>query len=282
MSIEALRRHVEFLATMDPPRTGAVALGHAADYIQKEFEKGAGVVRRQTFEVADERYHNVIAAFGPQTGDNLVVGAHYDAVAGSPGADDNASGVAALIELAQLLDEERVSRPVELVAYALEEPPYFRSRFMGSAVHARSSAGGGGGVSLMICLEMLGTFSDEPGSQDYPFGPMRWFYPDQGNFIAVVGRLRDFPSVQRVKRLIAEGGAIPVRSLSAPTFIAGIDFSDHLSYWNEGFSAVMVTDTAFYRNQRYHTALDLPDTLDYRRMAEVVRGLLHAVYQLAR
>ncbi len=133
----------------------------------------------------------------------------------------------------------------------------------------------------MISLEMIGFYSDQPGSQHYPTKLMRLFYPDRGNFIAVVGRLSDLLVTQRVKRLIAASSDVPVRSLSAPAWVPGIDFSDHLNYWNAGYDAIMVTDTSFYRNQRYHTADDLPETLDYERMAQVVQGVLHAIETLA-
>jgi hypothetical protein len=282
MNPDALRRHVEFLAGMNPPRTGSMPLARAADYVESEFRNGRGRVSRQGFQVDGEIYYNVVAEFGPGEGEKIVVGAHYDSAYGNPGADDNASGVATLIELARLLDGTAFRTRVELVSFALEEAPYFRSPQMGSAVHARNSAQNGEEVTLMLCLEMVGFFSDDAGSQDYPARALGLFYPDRGDFIAVVGRVRDFFTVRRIKRLISAASSVPVRSLGAPAFVPGIDFSDHLNYWKEGFSAVMITDTAFYRNGNYHTEQDLPDTLDYEGMASVGQGVLHAIRELAR
>jgi len=190
--------------------------------------------------------------------------------------------VAGLIELAGLLSQDPPAMRVELVAYALEEPPHFRTRSMGSFVHADALRREGARVRAMISLEMIGCFRDEPGSQSYPLPLFRLFYPSEANFIAVVGCLGQAGLVREVKRAMRSSMDVPVRSINAPRFVPGVDFSDHLNYWDAGFAAVMITDTAFYRNERYHTAADTPDTLDYRRMAEVVEGVHAAVMSLAR
>ncbi|HZG51707.1 MAG TPA: M28 family peptidase, partial [Pyrinomonadaceae bacterium] len=197
-----------------------------------------------------------------------------------PGADDNASGVAGLIELAYLLGGTPPAVRVELVAFALEEPPYFRSPFMGSAVHAASLRAQGFAVRAMLSLEMIGYFSDQPDSQHYPVSFLKAFYPSQANFIAVVGKMDQGRTVRRIKKAMAEASPLPVYSINAPRSIPGVDFSDHLNYWNEGYDALMITDTAFYRNPHYHTSADTPDTLDYRRMASVVQGVYAAVLSL--
>lgn len=279
-----LEAHVRMLAERFVPRDEShpEILDLAAAYIHQEFEKTGGVVSDQPYELDDKAYRNVIALFGPDTQERIVVGAHYDSVAQDvPGADDNASGVAGLIELAYLLGTVSLPLRVELVAYTLEEGQHFRTHRMGSAVHARSLKAQGVSVRAMFSLEMLGYFVDAPGSQRYPHPVLRLFYPSQGNFIAVVGKLDQPLIVRRVKKAMRVASRIPVYSISAPRSVPGIDFSDHRNYWEAGYDAVMITDTAFYRNPNYHTVRDTPDTLDYERMAKVVQGVYAAVLALA-
>lgn len=233
------------------------------------------------FEVEGRNYRNVIAEFGPETEERIVVGAHYDAYHAFPGADDNASGVAGLLELAGLLAKTNLPLRVELVAYTLEEPPYFHTPHMGSGVHAESLKRQGVKVRAMISLEMIGYFSDALDSQSFPVSVLRALYPSQGNFISVVGGVGDAMLVRRIKGAMRAGASLPVYSINAPRFVPGIDFSDHLSYWNAGYPAVMITDTAFYRNHNYHTHNDTAEKLDYRRMAMVVEGVAAAVLALA-
>jgi Zn-dependent M28 family amino/carboxypeptidase len=180
-----------------------------------------------------------------------------------------------------MLGRERLASRVELAAYAPEEPPYFGGDAMGSAVHARWLKEADKGVTAMICLEMLGCFSDVEGSQSVPVSALRFFYPSRGDFAAVVGRIPETALVRRVKGAMLSASDLPVRSIDAPSGLPGIDLSDHLSFWRAGFPAVMVTDTAFYRNPRYHTAEDVPETLDYARMAKVVAGVARAVLDLS-
>jgi hypothetical protein len=170
---------------------------------------------------------------------------------------------------------------VDLVAYTLEEPPYFRTPMMGSAVHARSLKQQGHAVRAMVALEMIGYFSDAPNSQSFPSPILKLFYPTKGNFIAIVGKVGQGAVVRRAKRAMRGASALPVYSINAPRFVPGVDFSDHLQYWAAGYQAVMITDTAFYRNPRYHTAHDTPETLDYTRMAMVVQGVYAAVLAFA-
>lgn len=291
-----LRTHVKYLSDTLYPRSFEqfenTAL--AAEYIIGQFRATGAEVTTQAVQAEESRYQNIIARFGPTSGPLMVVGAHYDACGDAnegakyplgydlathtPGADDNASGVAGLIELARLFQEHPPSHPVELVAYALEEPPYFRTDSMGSVRHARSLAGSSRKVRLMISLEMIGYFDDAPSSQRYPISGLELFYPDKGNFIALVGRLENFPAIRRVKALMAGGTDLPVVSINAPILLPGTDFSDHRSYWREGYPALMVTDTAFYRNPNYHRAGDTYEKLDYRRMAKVVQAI-YAVTQ---
>ncbi|TAG70495.1 MAG: M28 family peptidase, partial [Burkholderiales bacterium] len=223
--------------------------------------------------VSGRDYRNVIARFGPDTKDVIVIGAHYDSYDKLPAADDNASGVAGLIELARSLAQAKPTKRVELVAYTLEEPPYFRTEFMGSAIHAKSIKAAGKQVSLMLSLECIGYFSDEPNSQEFPIAALKAFYPTTGNFIALVGNYKDGALAKRVRETMRIATPLPVYSINAPSIVTGVDFSDHLNYWNEGFVGMMVTDTAFMRNKNYHTQNDTPEKLDYQRMADVVRAV---------
>ena len=223
-----------------------------------------------------------LAQFGPKTETAMVIGAHYDSHCDTehctPGADDNASGVAGLIELARLLVKSPPKEAVELVAYTLEEPPHFRTEHMGSAWHANSFGSHKTQPKLMLSLEMIGYFRDDKGSQTYPVAGMSWLYPDVGNYIGIVGKMSDFGITRRVKALMSGASSLPVESINAPTWIQGIDFSDHQSYWNVGIPALMITDTAFMRNKEYHQAGDTYEKLDYVRMAKVVQGI-YAVVQ---
>jgi Zn-dependent M28 family amino/carboxypeptidase len=289
---ERLARHVRKLSVELYPRSFDQfdQLERAAEYIGDEWRAVGVDVREQRFKVQESEFRNIVARFGPREGPLLVIGAHYDshgyASEGAkrpggfspdthtPGADDNASGVAGLIELARLLALRPPKRPVELVAYTLEEPPHFRTEHMGSAHHARQARVQGHPIELMVSLEMIGYFSNAEGSQTYPLRALHWLYPTRGDFIAIAGRLSDWRSTRRVKALMAGATPLPVASINAPSLLTGIDFSDHRSYWAEGFDALMVTDTAFYRNPNYHGAGDTHDRLDYARMARVVQGVL--------
>jgi Zn-dependent M28 family amino/carboxypeptidase len=198
-----------------------------------------------------------------------------------PAADDNASGVAGLVELAAMFGRQAPGCTLELVAYCTEEPPFFATPDMGSVHHARLLKSSGAEVRGVIVLETIGFFSDEAGSQQYPSVLLRLFYPSTGDYIGIVGNMGHTWLVRQVKRAMRAATDLPVRSINAPSFVPGVDFSDHRSYWDAGFQAVMVTDTAFYRNRAYHTWGDTPDRLDYRRMAKVVVGVYEAIRSLA-
>ena len=204
-----------------------------------------------------------------------------------PGADDNASGVAGLLEMSRLFQSLKTKPKfrIDFVAYTLEEGQFFKhpfARHYGSYIHAKSLAQAGISVRAMIGLEMIGYFSDLPNSQKYPLFFFRWFYPDKGNFIAVVGKWGQGRLVKKVKKSLAALSQVPVESLAALSFIPGVSFSDHQSYWQFNYPAVMITDSAFYRNKNYHKPSDTADTLDFDRMAEVIKGLYWAIIQLDR
>jgi Zn-dependent M28 family amino/carboxypeptidase len=257
-------------------------LERAARWVEARLATSGLPVEVQTYGVSGLEFRNIIARYGNDRLPILVVGAHYDVCGEQPGADDNASAVAGVLELARLLTEHtpRMSRHLELALWPLEEPPSFRSPAMGSAVHAASLAHRGADVRGMICLEMMGYFIDEPGSQSYPAPGMGLLYPSRGDFIAVVGNSSSWWFTRRVKARMAGASGLPVRSINGPAFIPGIDFSDHLNFWAQGYNAVMVTDTAFYRNPNYHQMTDTPDTLDYERLAQVVTQLYAVITTL--
>ena len=278
-----LKAHVQKLSVDLSPRDERHRenLDRTADYINGELKSFGATVSEQPFRVEGRSFRNVIATFGPETAERVVVGAHYDVAGPYPGADDNASGVAGLIELGRLLSKQELKTRVELVAFTLEEPPFFRTTGMGSAVHAQSLKKGGVKVRVMFSLEMIGYFSDTPDSQEFPAAILRLFYPSRGNFIAVVGRTGEGLLVRRVKRTMREASSLPVYSISAPSFIPGIDFSDQMNYWDAGYDGVMITDTAFYRNRNYHTENDTVEKLDYTKMAMVVQGVFASVVKMA-
>lgn len=253
-------------------------LDRAAAFLGERLKASGGRVSEQVFDWKGRTYRNVRARFGPESGELLVVGAHYDAVPTTPGADDNASGVAGLLELARRLGEAPPKSPVELVAYTLEE-----NGLVGSAEHARSLKVEGRRVRAMLSLEMLGCFKDTPGSQRYPISLLKAIYPSKGNFIVVVGKFGQWGLVRRVRRAMAKGIDLKVRGfVGPPSKVPDLRRSDHASFWKEGFPAVMVTDTANLRNTAYHRPEDTPESLDYARMAEVVKGVEVAVRSLAK
>lgn len=279
-----LEAHVRKLSVELGPRDESHIenLDRVAAYIKDEFSQTTALVSEQPYSIKGKSYRNVIAQFGPDSEERIIVGAHYDTAGPLPGADDNASGVAGLLELARLLNRQPPPMRVELVAFTLEEPPYFRTTGMGSWIHAQTLRQDGVRVRAMFGLEMIGYFSDAPGSQRFPIGPLSAFYPSTGNFIGVVGRLGDWSLVRRTKAAMRNAAPLPVYSINAPSFVPGVDFSDQLNYWGAGYDAVMITDSAFFRNRNYHTAQDTAEKLDYSRMAMVVEGVHAAVMEIAK
>lgn len=280
---QLLRQYVEMLSKELVPRDAAhpANLKRVSSFIHDHFERFTEKVEYQPYKADNISVRNVRAFLGPDTEERIVIGAHYDVAGPYPGADDNASGVAGLLELARVLSNRKLPLKVELVSYPLEEPPYFYTRKMGSFVHANSLKEKGIKVRAMLALEMIGYFRDEPGSQSYPLFFLRPFYPSKGNFISVVGKLFQRKIVHTVREAMSKATPLPVESINAPRLLPGIALSDHLNYWWAGYRAAMITDTAFYRNPNYHTALDTADTLDYDRMAQVVEGVTAAVDALS-
>ena len=210
----------------------------------------------------------------------LLIGAHYDTVRGSPGADDNASGVAGLLEVSRALAALEPALTVRFVAFANEEPPFFGTARQGSAVHARAARSRGERVALMVSLEMLGYYDVRPGSQRYP-PPFGWFYPDRGDFLGFVGDLRSRRAMRRAAAAFRAGSGLPLETCATFRWVPGVGWSDHAAFWRYGYRAFMATDTAFHRNPWYHTAGDTPETLDYVRFAAAVQGLAACFATLA-
>jgi Zn-dependent M28 family amino/carboxypeptidase len=280
---DRLRRHVHALAgeigERNVYRPGA--LRAAAEYISTQLASLGYAVLPQSYKVDDIECANleVVIPGSLPTGGIIVVGAHYDTVKGSAGADDNASGVAGLIEIARLLQGTCPARAVKLVAFVNEEAPFFFFGEMGSKVYAEAARRRGDDIRVMLSLEMLGCYSETPGSQAYP-PLLRWFYPDRGNFIGFVSNLRSRRALRKVVEAFKMKSNFPAEQLASPAFVPGVAWSDQLSFWRVGYPAVMVTDTAFYRYSHYHCASDTPEKLDYDKMAQVVDGLAKAITML--
>ena len=282
--VASLRADVATLAGEIGPRKVGYggALARAADWIEGQLGAAGWTVTRQRYAVPDgECWNLVVERRGTTRPDEIVViGAHYDTVLSTPGADDNASGVAVLLALARSLGTATPERTLRFVAFTNEEPEYFHTEQMGSLVYARACKVAGEHVVAMLCLESLGFFSDARKSQHYPF-PLSMVYPSTGNFVAVVGNRESQPLVARVAKRLRAAARIPVEAASLPGGIPGVGFSDHWSFWQAGYPAVMITDTALFRNPHYHQRSDRPETLDYERLAAVAQGLSVVVAELA-
>lgn len=254
----------------------------AADFIQASFEAAGYEVSRQEFETEGRACYNLEAEIEgtERPGEILVLGAHYDSVFGTPAANDNASGVAALLAIARAFAGDEPARTVRFVAFANEEPPFFQTGNMGSLVYARRSRERGENIVGMVSLETIGYYSEEPGSQNYPF-PFQWLYPNTGNFLAFVGNTGSRGLLREGIRAFRENTAFPSEGAAVPSMIPGVGWSDHWAFWQEGYPGFMVTDTAPFRYPYYHTHQDTPDKLDYLRMTRAVTGLIKMSRELA-
>lgn len=286
-----LKQHVSFLASLNPSRSvhHPESLEKAAQYIFNEFNQMGYEVLKEKVPIEKLDTYNLVVKWIPkaikEAGNRpwVIVGAHYDSHGkDNPGADDNASGVAGLIELARLFKENNpdFQFPVQFVAYTTEEPPYFAGKKMGSAIHAKSLVDNKQSVRLMYSLEMIGFFSEKQGSQSYNIKPLSLFYPSIGNFIGLVGGFNEYQTVRELKKSFFAIPGLETYSISAPAELEGVDFSDHRSYWPYGWKAIMVTDTAFLRNKNYHKSGDTADKLNYKKMAQVVAGVFNSILNL--
>jgi Zn-dependent M28 family amino/carboxypeptidase len=275
---------MQFLTTTPQFRNASnpAVLDTVAAYLSRQLQASGGRVREQAYEVEGHIYRNIIADFGPMAGPMVVVGAHYDVCGEQPGADDNASGIAALLELARQLGAAgpALRQPIELVAYTLEEPPFFRTQNMGSYRHAALMKSVNAPIRGMVCLEMLGYYDDRKNTQIYPLALLRFIYGNQGNYVVAARKFGSGRFARQFARSYRAGAHLPVRRFTAPAWLPGIDFSDHLNYWKFGYSALLLTDTAFYRNHSYHQSSDTLARLDMRRLGLAVDALLAAISAL--
>jgi Zn-dependent M28 family amino/carboxypeptidase len=286
---ERLRRHVDRLAGLIGPRHigRPSSLDAAASLIERELSRSGHAVQRQVYSIHDMEVANLIAEAPGESSDAgiVILGAHYDTVDASPGADDNASAVAVMLEVARTLRSRRFRRTIRFVAFACEEPPHFYTGDMGSQVYAHSCRERGERIEAAICLEMLGFFTDQPGTQQMPSGVprwLRWAFPFRGNFVAAVGNFRSWRLVWSFRRGFKKAVRFPLYSIVLPEKVNAIRLSDNSSFWDQGYPALMLTDTSFLRNPHYHKPTDTPETLDYLRMAQVTLGVAGALSRLAR
>ncbi|HQN20088.1 MAG TPA: M28 family peptidase, partial [Syntrophobacteraceae bacterium] len=282
---ERLRDHVRTLTVTIGERSMLQPenLEKARLYIESFYQDLGLPVEGQFYQYGDIRVGNVISRIDAveDPSNRFLVGAHYDSVGGTVGADDNAAAIAVQLETARALMRSpgglKAGTSVKFVSFTLEEPPTFATRYMGSRVYARDARGRREKLDGMICLEMVGYYRDQPGSQSYPFPLMFMNYPKEGNFIGIVGNSKSRGLTRSLEQAFRKNPHLPVISLTVPLngwLMPPVRLSDHSAFWDEGYQAVMVTDSAFYRNPHYHLPSDTMDKLDFRRMAELVKSLL--------
>ena len=288
---EELRANVQKLAGEIGERNmwHYAKLNAAADFIEDSFSRAGLRTRRDSYETGGQPCHNIEAEIPGNGAEIIVIGAHYDSVFGSPGANDNGSGAAAVLALAHRFGASETegsaprstpNRTLRFVAFVNEEPPYFLSGEMGSQVYARRCKERGDKISAMISLETIGYFSDAPHSQTYPSPGLGLFYPKVGNFIGFVSNVQSRALLRHVIGLFRKHAKIPSEAASLPAFIPGVSWSDQWSFWQHGYPAIMVTDTAPFRYPYYHSSNDTPDKLDYDRFTLVVSGMEKVIQEL--
>ncbi len=279
-----LKEHVHVLAGEIGERNvfREGSLDRAVDYIEAELAEYGYTVERQGYEVRDQTCYNLIAELpGHSRPDEIVVvGAHYDSVRGSPGANDNATGVAGVLALATRFADQPQARTIRFIAFVNEEPPFFQTARMGSVVYARMARERGDNIVAMMSLETIGYYSDEPRSQRYP--PLfNLLYPSTGNFIGIIGNVRSRDLVRKATRVFRETTDFPSEGAAVPGIVPGVGWSDHWAFWRQGWPAIMFTDTAPFRYPHYHRPTDLPDQVEYDPFTRVVAGIEQVIQKLA-
>ncbi len=255
-------------------------LNATADFIENSFSRAGLHPRRDSYELRGQSCHNIETEIRNSRPEIILIGAHYDSVFGSPGANDNGSGIAAMLALARRFAGKKTEHTLRFVAFVNEEPPYFLSGEMGSLVYAGRCKARGDKISAMISLETIGYFSDAPNSQNYPSRTLGAFYPKVGNFIGFVSNVHSRTLLRRAIALFRKHAKIPSEGASLPWFIPGVSWSDQWSFWRNGYHGIMITDTAPFRYPYYHSAHDTPDKLDYDRFALVVSGMEKVIEDL--
>jgi len=281
---DRLEAHVRMLAETIGERNiyRPRALADAAAYIEQQWLDMGYEANLQTYSVEGVRCSNLeVTRSGTLLpAEILLIGAHYDSVIGSPGANDNGSGVAAMLEMARHIANVEVDRTIRFVAFVNEEPPFFFRDQMGSQIYARAARKRRDNIQFMVSLETIGYYSERPGSQRYP--PLfKHFYPDKGNFIAFVSNFRSRPKLRRFAATFRQHSQFPAESVATFSWLPGVAWSDHRSFWRSGYRALMITDTAFYRYPHYHAPTDKADELNYAAMAALVEGLARTIVSLA-
>jgi Zn-dependent M28 family amino/carboxypeptidase len=281
---EELRADVQTLAGQIGERNMAryPQLNAAADFIENSFARAGLNPRRDRYKLRGLACHNIEAEIRGSSSEIVLVGAHYDSVFGSPGANDNGSGVAAMLALARRFAQKPAQHTLRFVAFVNEEPPYFLTEQMGSFVYAGRCKARGDQIAAMISLETIGYFSDAPHSQTYPSLGLGVFYPTVGNFIGFVGNIRSRALLRRAIALFRKHARLPSEGAALPSFIPGVSWSDQWAFWQHGYPGIMITDTAPFRYPHYHSATDTPDKLDYDRFALVVSGMQKVIEELDR
>jgi Zn-dependent M28 family amino/carboxypeptidase len=280
-----MRHDVTYLAETIGERNTChpAELAKAEKSISDRFSKLGYSTRIETYLVGSVKVSNVEATLTGQSKlhEIIVIGAHYDSARETPGADDNASGVAVLLEIARHFKDLRPKRTIRFVAFVNEEPPYFQTDHMGSHVYARGCKRRHEKIVGMLCLESLGYYSTKAVSQIYP-PPLEKLYPDTGDYVAFCGDVASYPLLCRCIKHFRTTTQFPSEGLVAPDKLFSVGWSDHWAFWQAGYPAIMITDTAFLRNPHYHLPSDIPETLDYGRMARVTEGLMRVILHISR
>jgi len=281
-----IKKQVENLVNFKPSRCyqNPTNLNNSAEYIFNEFLKSTDFVDYQKFAgiYGVDTFKNVIASFNKNCDKRIIIGAHYDTFPTTSGADDNASGVAGILEIARLLKfySPKLDYRIDLIAFCNEEPPFFHSDYMGSVVHANSMKDSSVNIKIAIIYDMIGYYSEEKYSQKYLLGPfflLRLFYPSKANFIVLVGKIGKYKISRKFKKLNNSVSNVKIKTINIPENIAFAKNSDHGSYWDCKYNSVLLTDIGTYRNNYYHTEADLPETLDYEKICEVVKGTYYFI-----
>lgn len=276
-----MKETLKYLTQIQPPRNflNIESLNNVAAYIKNRFEQYGLTVEFQNFDVDGKTYKNIIATINPEHSKRLVIGGHYDVCGDFQGADDNASAVAGIIETARQLfpHKDNIEYRIDFVAFCLEEPPYFGTENMGSFVHAKYLKDNNIDVIGMINYEMIGYFTDEPNSQDYPIEMMKNIYSSVGNFVANVSNQNSAAFLKKLNFNNRSKKDIDAYDMVLPDKFSSITASDHLNYWEMGYDAIMITDTAHFRNPNYHTKNDTIETIDFKKMQFVVDMVANAI-----